>query len=53
MARGTIYNVGQEIYSATEGKPKERVDKIKELLKTQEYEEKDLFIRIKKSESEI
>jgi hypothetical protein len=52
VARGTIYNVGQEIYSATEGKPKERADKIKELLKTQGYEEKDLFIKIKNNNNE-
>lgn len=52
VARATIYNVGQELNSATEGKPKERADKIKELLKNQGYNEKDLFIKIKNDNNE-
>jgi len=52
VARSTIHNVGQELNSATEGKPKERADKIKELLKNQGYNEKELFIKIKNDNNE-
>lgn len=53
ISRAMVYNIDQELNSGTEGKQKERADKIRELLKVQGYKEKDLFIRIKKSEKEI
>jgi DNA-binding XRE family transcriptional regulator len=47
VPRKTIYNIDQELNAATQGKAKERADKIKELLTTQGYIEKDLFIKIR------
>lgn len=53
VSRKMLYNIDQEMHSATEGKAKDRASKIKELLKIQGYNEKDLFIRIQKSKNEV
>jgi len=53
VSRKMLYNIDQEMYTAKEGKAKDRADKIKELLKVQGYNEKDLFIRIQKAKNEV
>ncbi len=47
VPRKTIYNIDQELNTATQGKIKERAEKIRELLKNQGYVEQDLFIKIR------
>jgi len=47
IPRKTIYNIDQELNTATQGKTKERADKLRDLLKSQDYIEQDLFIKIR------
>jgi hypothetical protein len=47
IPRKTIYNIDQELNTATHGKTKERADKLRELLKNQDYIEQNLFIKIR------